>query len=145
MLSESFTFASALLGLAGGAMIGLSALLLLKGAGRIAGISGILNGFLHPDKNWLWRALFIVGMVAGGGYTAKLMGLTLGATLSASWPLLIIAGFLVGFGARLGNGCTSGHGICGMGRLSVRSIIATSTFMLTGFITVYLLKHVFGG
>lgn len=73
------------------------------------------------------------------------MGLTLGATLSASWPLLIIAGFLVGFGARLGNGCTSGHGICGMGRLSVRSIIATSTFMLTGFITVYLLKHVFGG
>ncbi|MGL5398936.1 MAG: YeeE/YedE family protein, partial [Plesiomonas shigelloides] len=77
--------------------------------------------------------------------TAKLMGLTLGATLSASWPLLIIAGFLVGFGARLGNGCTSGHGICGMGRLSVRSIIATSTFMLTGFITVYLLKHVFGG
>ena len=73
------------------------------------------------------------------------MGITLGATLSASWPLLIIAGFLVGFGARLGNGCTSGHGICGMGRLSVRSIIATSTFMLTGFITVYLLKHVFGG
>ncbi|MGL6001137.1 MAG: YeeE/YedE family protein [Plesiomonas sp.] len=139
------SFSSALLGLTGGGIIGLSALLLLKSTGRIAGISGILTGLLHPNKEWFWRILFVLGMAVGALYTANLMGITLGSTVNAPLPLIVVAGLLVGFGAKLGNGCTSGHGICGMGRLSVRSIIATCTFMATGFITVYLLRHIFAG
>lgn len=125
----------------GGSLLGLSALLLLWVAGRIAGISGILAGLLAPSGNdWGWRLHFVLGMMLGAGL-AFAVGWVKMPILTGSTPLLLVAGFLVGVGAKLANGCTSGHGICGMGRLSRRSIFATLTFMGTGFITVFVLRH----
>src|SRR5690606_6619796 len=112
--------------------------------GRIAGISGILGGFLEAGEGWSWRGLFLLGMILGGlGLTAVAPAAVPGAAID-SLPLLIAAGLLVGFGTRLGGGCTSGHGVCGISRLSTRSLTATAIFMAAAFITTGLLRHVFG-
>ncbi len=122
--------------LIGGAIIGLSAVILFFFKGRIAGISGILNGSIsRAQQDALWRRLFIIGIVLG-----SLIGIYFGSELpdklDLGWWELIIGAFLVGFGANLGNGCTSGHGICGIGRLSIRSISATLIFMSIAVLVV---------
>lgn len=129
--------------LSGGILIGLAALLFLLVQGRVAGISGILAGLLAPvtsDIGWRWR--FIAGLAVGGALGFWLLGLPAPDLSQVNWPWLLVGGLLVGFGAKLGNGCTSGHGICGIGRLSVRSIVATLLFMLAGMITVFIMRHV---
>ncbi len=134
-----FTPVSALLG---GMLIGLAALLLLWLPGRIAGISGIVAGLLAPSRQeWLWRALFVSGLLLGGSVGFTLLGLPAPELASVPWAVLLLAGALVGAGAKLGSGCTSGHGICGMGRLSPRSIVATCCFMGSGIITVFITRH----
>lgn len=129
--------------LAGGMLLGLSAVLLLVVNGRVAGISGILAGLLKPAKGeFSWRLLFVIGMVAAG-LAAPLLGFALPASLPVTSSLwLVVAGLLVGMGTKLANGCTSGHGICGMGRLSKRSIVATCVFMATAIVTVFIRLHV---
>ncbi|WP_371377160.1 YeeE/YedE family protein [Thalassotalea aquiviva] len=125
--------------LIGGVLLGISALLLLLFNGKIAGISGILTGLISPkQKDILWRFLFVLGMLLGAFIAVNYFGATIVQSFSTPTWLMIIAGFLVGFGTRIGNGCTSGHGICGMGRLSQRSIIATCIFMVVAVVTVYL-------
>lgn len=139
---ENFTPVSALLG---GLMIGASAALFLVLNGRIAGISGILGGLLHPARNELgWRLAFLAGL-----FVAPLVYIAFGGTLppvelDASLPLLIVAGLIVGFGTRLGAGCTSGHGVCGIGRGSPRSLAATAVFMVTAIATVFVTRHLLG-
>jgi uncharacterized membrane protein YedE/YeeE len=139
---EHFTPVSAL---AGGLMIGIAAVVLLLFNGRIMGISGITRGIIHPvPKDVLWRVLFLVGLiVAPLAYTA-LSGEAVAIHITSSLPALIIGGFLVGLGTCTANGCTSGHSVCGLGRFSRRSLVATLTFMFTSIITVYVLRHVFG-
>ncbi len=133
-------------GLAGGAAIGLGAAVMLYFNGRIAGISGILGGLLQKvNSDTVWRLAFLLGMPAGVWLTTLLRGTPLTIELNASPLLLIIAGVLVGFGTRLGSGCTSGHGVCGLARLSPRSLAATGTFMAVAAITVYVMRHVVGG
>ncbi|WP_434939259.1 YeeE/YedE family protein [Shewanella sp. HL-SH8] len=137
-----FTPISALIG---GVLLGFGALLLLAVNGRIAGISGILSGALQfNSSNTRWRWAFLGGLIASG-LLVPFANITLPATLDASWGLTICGGFLVGFGAYLGGGCTSGHGICGIGRMSVRSIIATLVFMLVAAIVVFVSRHIIGG
>jgi len=129
----------------GGMIIGLAAAVMLAFNGRIAGISGILGGFLEAGEGWSWRGLFLLGMVLGGlGLLAFAPSVMPGAAID-SLPLLIGAGMLVGFGTRLGGGCTSGHGICGISRLSVRSLIATILFMAAAMITTFVMRHLTGG
>ena len=131
---------------AGGALIGSAAALLLILSGRIAGVSGIAAAaarIADSGPPWLQSAAFIAGIPLG----ALLVAGTVRAPdiqVSGSVPLLVAAGLLVGFGTRLGNGCTSGHGVCGMGRLSPRSIAATATFMALGFATVFVVRHLVG-
>lgn len=123
--------------LGGGILIGLGAVVLMLGDGRIAGISGILGGALTGGRGERgWRLAFLLGM-AGGGWLAGAFGLAAGAERTI-YPisLLVIAGVMVGFGSRLGNGCTSGHGVCGCARFSPRSILATITFCAVGILTV---------
>jgi uncharacterized protein len=129
-----------LIALAGGMLVGLSALMLMLFNGKVAGISGILAGAMQHRHAWRW--LFLLGLGAGAWLAFSLDWARLPSfdTLPA-WPLVLLAGLLVGVGTRLGNGCTSGHGICGMGRLSVRSILATLTFMATGALTVFVTLH----
>jgi uncharacterized membrane protein YedE/YeeE len=134
-----------LLPLAGGLLIGVSAVLLLLMLGRIAGISGILWNAVSAEPDNLWRWMFILGLLAGPLLYHWLSGTAYPAPNPSPWWLAAIAGLLVGFGVRLGSGCTSGHGVCGLGRLSPRSLAATLTFMGTGIVTVYLLRHVLGG
>ena len=133
-------------GLLGGALIGLSAVLLMAGAGRIAGCSGIFRNMLtlNFDSDFIWRGLFVVGLVAG---TALTRPFATNATVIAlpTLGMAIIGGLLVGFGTALSHGCTSGHGICGIARLSLRGIVATITFMVVAIITVYITHHVLGG
>lgn len=133
--------------LLGGALIGLSASLLLLANGRVAGISGVVGSLLAPVRGDIaWRLLFFGGLVTGGLLLARLRpgSFAAPAPLSAGGvALLVAAGLLVGLGSRLGNGCTSGHGVCGISRGSVRSIAATLTFMATGVLTVFLARHVF--
>ncbi len=135
----------ALNALYGGIAIGIAASLLVTLNGRIAGISGIVGGLLKPEKgNVAWRIAFIVGLLISPlvyGFFAPLPTVTLQANSST----IIIAGLLVGFGTRLGNGCTSGHGVCGIARFSTRSIIATLIFMVTGMATVFIMHTVKGG
>ncbi len=130
----------------GGALIGLSAVLLMLLNGRIAGITGITAGLLDPaDRDRRWRATFIVGLIAAP-LSAMLLGYTVPAPqIPLSMATIAVAGLLVGFGTRLGNGCTSGHGICGIARLSIRSIAATMIFMATAIVVVALMRHVLGG
>lgn len=131
--------------LAGGALIGASASLLLLRTGRIAGISGIVGGLLAPLRGeTAWRAWFVGGLLAGGVALRVLRPASFGPGV-VPLPLVIVAGLLVGFGTRLGNGCTSGHGVCGLSRRSGRSLAATLTFMATGVATACLVQHVLGG
>jgi hypothetical protein len=136
---------SLLQSLLGGALIGLAAALLLLGGGRTAGVSGIVAGLLQPpSRETLWRALFVTGMV-GGGIGLALVHPAVFQPGVARPPLaLVAAGVLVGFGTRMGTGCTSGHGVCGVSRLSRRSIVATVTFMATGALTVFVCRHLLG-
>ena len=130
----------------GGALIGLSAVLLMLFNGRIAGVSGILGGLLNPQSNDRgWRIAFILGLIAAP-LSAMLMGYAVPTPqLPTSLVTIVVAGLLVGFGTRLGSGCTSGHGICGIARLSPRSIAATGMFMLTAIIVVAVMRHGVGG
>jgi len=131
-------------GLVGGLLIGCAAVLLLLLNGRIAGISGILGQIITASAltERVWRLAFIFGLIAGAGlYSALTGGLLL--QLQASGPALIVAGVLVGFGTRLGSGCTSGHGVCGLARRSPRSIAATLLFMVAAAITVFVTRHLF--
>ena len=132
--------------LLGGALIGLSSILLLLSDGKIAGISGMMGGLLRaPTRLNGWEYAFLAGLAAGG-LGLSLAGWVVFAPLRGlSHDALIAAGVLVGFGTQVGSGCTSGHGVCGLGRLSRRSLAATLTFMSTGALTVYLVRHVFGG
>lgn len=130
--------------LGGGALIGLAAVVLLLFNGRIAGISGILGGLLQRKANdKAWRLAFVAGLLLAPLAWQLSASLPV-ATVTSSPAVLIIAGLLVGFGSRLGSGCTSGHGVCGISRLSPRSLFATASFMTTGFLTVYLIRHVWG-
>lgn len=134
-----------LLPLAGGALIGLSATLLLLFNGRVAGISGIAGGLLAPVRGDTgWRVAFVGGLLAGGVLLRWLWPQSMEAPAAAGTGgllLLAASGLLVGFGARLGNGCTSGHGVCGISRGSVRSLVATVTFMATGAAAVWVVRH----
>ncbi|TXY03195.1 YeeE/YedE family protein [Vibrio mimicus] len=128
--------------LIGGMFLGISATLMLLMNGKIAGISGILAGLLTPkSRDFAWRLLFVVGMVAGGVMGATLFGHHVPTDFGVSGVVLAIAGLLVGVGTRLANGCTSGHGICGIGRLSKRSMVATGVFMTVAAITVFVRLH----
>lgn len=127
--------------LAGGVMIGIAASILLLFNGKIAGISGILGSALKPhsaDKSW--RLAFLIGLITSP-FLFRLASPLPSVTVEASSTVLIIAGLLVGFGTRYGQGCTSGHGVCGLSRLSGRSLVATTAFMLAGFVTVYATRH----
>lgn len=139
---ENFTPCSAL---AGGILIGTGITLLFLFNGRIAGVSGILFGTLFPRSgDWLWRFLFVSGLIAGAA--AYHYSVPDAFVPRSGYPLglVVVGGLLVGFGTRMGGGCTSGHGICGISRFSPRSLVATSIFMLFGFVTVYLVRHVAG-
>ncbi|ASI92538.1 MULTISPECIES: YeeE/YedE family protein [Vibrio] len=128
--------------LLGGMMLGLSATILLLFNGKVAGISGIVSKIYKGRAgDTSWRVLFVLGMVVGGVATAKWFGLA-PVAMVVSTPLVLISGLLVGMGTKLGNGCTSGHGICGMGRLSVRSVMATVTFMVVAMLTTFVMTHV---
>ncbi|HOB61202.1 MAG TPA: YeeE/YedE thiosulfate transporter family protein [Candidatus Competibacteraceae bacterium] len=130
--------------LVGGLLIGLSATLLILCNGRIAGISGIIGGLLQrPNLSEAsWRIAFVLGLVLAPTLYG-LFAVLPASQIDASWLVLVVAGLLVGYGTRLGTGCTSGHGVCGLSRLAPRSLVATLTFMAAGFITVYVVHHVF--
>lgn len=139
---ESFTPLAAL---AGGALIGCAAVWLMACNGRIAGISGILSGALFSaGEERFWRMCFLFGLLLGAGAVHALNVAPFMPRQNYPWALLLLSGMLVGYGTRLGNGCTSGHGICGLARGSWRSLAATLTFMLSAALTVYLLRHVMG-
>jgi uncharacterized membrane protein YedE/YeeE len=126
-------------------LIGLSASVLLLAHGRIAGISGVVGGTLRPRKGDLgWRLLFLAGLVGGGVLIAALEPAAFPTAFPARPSLLVIAGLLVGFGTQLGSGCTSGHGVCGLGRLSIRSLVATLTFMASAAAAVFVVRHLVG-
>jgi len=126
--------------LAGGMMIGLAASLMLIGAGRVTGISGMLSGLLQPVRGDIaWRALFMVGLLIAGAAAFILEPAQIGAS-PRSLGLIAVAGLLVGAGTRIGNGCTSGHGVCGISRMSPRSLIATVTFIASGVLVVFLTR-----
>ena len=137
---ESFTPVSALLG---GALIGLAASTLLWLDGKVAGVSGIVGGLLRREEAG-WRLAFVAGLVAGGVLLRFALPSAFTITVAEPLPVLLAAGLLVGFGTQLGNGCTSGHGVCGVSRGSPRSLVATATFMATGILTVLLVRHVIG-
>jgi uncharacterized membrane protein YedE/YeeE len=127
-------------GLVGGALIGLSACLLLLFNGRIAGVSGILGGLIFAAADWRWRLAFLLGLIAGAAAYGWLIA-PLPLNLQAGIPTMIVAGLLVGAGTNIGSGCTSGHGVCGLARRSPRSLAATLVFMGFGVATVYLARH----
>ncbi|KPY63929.1 YeeE/YedE family protein [Pseudomonas syringae] len=130
--------------LCGGALIGLAVSLFVLANGRIAGISGVLGGVLQlGSEGWGEKALFLLGLLISPLLWAAFTALP-EIEIDAEWPALVIAGLLVGVGTRYGSGCTSGHGVCGISRLSPRSIVATLCFMATGFATAYVSRHVLG-
>ncbi len=131
----------------GGALIGVSAVMVMALNGRIAGISGILGRLLPPyaDTDPLGAASFVLGLVVAPLVYAAVAGAPFSQTVSGNAALMAAAGLLVGFGTALGGGCTSGHGVCGIARLSPRSLVATAIFMATGFATVFVMRHVMGG
>jgi uncharacterized membrane protein YedE/YeeE len=125
----------------GGAVIGLAAALLVLVNGRVAGISGIVGGMLQPSANdFAWRLAFVVGLLLAPVVYAMVDAFP-SATIAASYPVLIVAGLLVGVGTRFAGGCTSGHGVCGLSRLSPRSLVATLAFMAAGFVTVFVVSY----
>lgn len=132
----------------GGALIGLAAVLLMLFHGRIAGISGIISGILPPwvnEDELGWRIAFVIGLILAPVFYQTLTGQSIKHVVSADLVIMISAGLIVGLGVGLGSGCTSGHGVCGIPRLSMRSIIATITFMSFGIMTVFIIRHVIGG
>lgn len=133
--------------LIGGALIGSAAVILMLATGRIAGVSGILGRLLPPysDNEWPGRLAFVAGLVLAPLLYTALTQQSVQQTVSGNIGLMIAAGLLVGFGASLSNGCTSGHGVCGLSRFSVRSLAAVLTFMTAGFVTVFITRHVLGG
>ena len=137
---ENFTPVS---GLIGGLLIGLAAALLLLLNGHLSGISGIVGGLLAPKSSDAgWRVVFVAGLLLGAFIYVLATGEAMLVRMQASLPVLVAAGLLVGFGTRLGSGCTSGHGVCGIARLSRRSIVATSVFFVVAMLTVFLTHHV---
>lgn len=139
---ENFTPLPALLG---GVLIGLATSALLALDGRVAGISGIVGGLLRPiPGDRAWRYVFLLGLLVGGAILRVSVPEVFGAPVAGPGAI-VAAGLLVGFGTRLGSGCTSGHGVCGNSRLSVRSAIATVTFILAGAVTVFVTQHLMGG
>ena len=144
-MTIDWTHFTPLAALSGGLLIGLSATVLLLFNGRIAGVSGIVGGLLQRYKagDLAWRVAFVLGLVLAPvlyRFFAELPE----SRIDAGWAMLVVAGVLVGFGSRLGSGCTSGHGVCGVSRLSPRSLVATATFMTTGFVAVYVVRHLLG-
>jgi uncharacterized protein len=132
--------------LMGGMVLGVAAAAFILVNGRILGISGILGGLINPRKNDLaWRITFILGMLSSSFVASWLLPQSLHhpPQIDSGYPLVAIAGLLVGFGTRCGSGCTSGHGICGLSRFSMRSLVATLTFMSFGFVTTYCVRHFF--
>lgn len=140
MIANSFTPIASLLG---GALIGVSAVMLMSLTGRIAGVSGIVARLLPPyeDDQFKGRLAFVAGLIAAPLVVLIASGRFPEQTIEANATTLVLAGFLVGFGSVWGNGCTSGHGVCGISRLSVRAFVATATFMVTGFATVFIARH----
>ena len=137
----SWTEANPLMALIGGLLIGVAASILLLINGKIAGISGILGGLIKPQKRDIaWRLAFVVGLVMSPIIYSVFQPLPI-VTIDASNTTTIVAGLIVGLGTRYGSGCTSGHGVCGMARLSPRSMVATASFILAGAATVYLVRH----
>jgi len=129
--------------LAGGIVLGLASALFILFNGRVLGISGIVGGLLWPKtRDIVWRLSFLLGMLVAPSLYVAFIG-PMQATIDASWAMVIVAGLLVGVGTRYGSGCTSGHGVCGLSRMSPRSLVATLSFMAAGFITVFLLRHAF--
>ncbi len=140
---ENFTPVSALIG---GGLIGLASVVLMLFIGRIAGIAGIVGGFFGAGGSEIgWRLAFIAGLIAGPFLVPLAGGTIPDITIDAPLPMVVAAGLLVGFGTRLGNGCTSGHGVCGLARLSPRSLAATLTFMVAGAAVVFVSRHLIGG
>ncbi len=129
---------------AGGLLIGIASVLLLSLAGRVAGVSGILWGAVSAQITHLWRWLFLLGLIAGTALAHEVFGISLPVPSEMPAQTAIIAGLLVGIGVKLGNGCTSGHGVCGIGLSSARSTLATVVFRLSGMATVYVVRHVLG-
>jgi uncharacterized membrane protein YedE/YeeE len=131
--------------LLGGVLLGLAASLYVLLHGRILGISGIVSGLLRPQQgDWAWRLSLILGILTAPFWAALVFGMHANSVIDADWFAIVIAGLLVGFGSHYGSGCTSGHGICGLSRLSPRSLLATMSFMFSGFLTVYLIRHILG-
>ena len=132
--------------LSGGALIGVASVLLMATMGRVMGATGILAGFFQPAnlQDWTWRAAVLAGMISGPVVIMAITGEMPAVQVPVSTTMLVIGGFIVGIGVTFGAGCTSGHGVCGMARLSPRSIVATATFMITTAITVYVIRHVLG-
>ena len=139
---ENFTPVSALIG---GLLIGLGAAVLLIGAGRIAGVSGIVSGMLkRPDQDVAWRACFVIGLLAGAGAYALLAPDRFAVAFDATAGTVAAAGLMVGYGTQLAHGCTSGHGVCGIGLLSPRSTVATALFVASAMATVFVTRHMLG-
>jgi len=140
MIATAFT---PMASLAGGALIGLAAVMLMAFSGRIAGVSGIAERLFPPyvDHEFAGRLAFVAGLVAAPVVVLVATGRLPAQTIQASAGILVLAGLLVGFGSVWGNGCTSGHGVCGLSRLSMRSLVATVTFMATGIATVFVARH----
>lgn len=136
-----------LLSATGGALIGAAAVLLMFSLGRIMGATGVLAGAIFPASrsDFAWRAALLIGMITGPALIRGMTGALPVIEVPASTPMLVIGGLLVGFGVFVGGGCTSGHGVCGMARLSLRSVAATLTFMAATIVTVFVIRHVIGG
>jgi uncharacterized membrane protein YedE/YeeE len=131
--------------LIGGVLIGISAVLLMASMGRIAGISGIASSLLTGARDRGWRIVFLVGLLAAPWLLSLVQGESAIGAPVVSWPWMAVAGLLVGLGTRLGSGCTSGHGVCGVARLSRRSLLATALFVAAGMATVFVIRHLLGG
>jgi uncharacterized protein len=141
-VTDDFNLVAAL---AGGALLGAGLVLILVGSMRVVGVWGVVGGLVSPrpgDRGW--RLAFVFGLIAGGAALAVLVPQAVAFRVERSWPVLAGAGLLVGYGSRLANGCTSGHGVCGLGRCSLRSIVATAVFVASGAGTVFMINHLQG-
>src|SRR5690606_11259998 len=135
-----------LLSLAGGSLIGFAAVLLMAFHGRIAGMTGILSGLVPPfSHDWGWRAAFLLGAMAAPALIVAATGFAIPFDSPTPAPWLVVGGLIVGIGVYFGSGCTSGHGVCGLARVSPRSIAATLTFMASTALTVFIVRHLLGG